>query len=209
MIKYGLISETDARCLEKTIDLLCDEFEVELNVTEIGIFDGQTARGLYDYITTTNLWDDNYDCFNFRCNYTAIDNNKDKEVLKPFPECNLIIGNSNEVYNQLEDESQHLIFFDGGHAYPTVIADWYCYKNKIQIGGYAAFHDCSPQAQGKDWQRMGSEKDPDMSISVVKALTEIGLLNEWKRDPDDWELIFNEFDPNDNAGGIMVFKRLQ
>ena len=198
MIKYGLISDTDARTLEKTIDLICEDLEgINVCVTEVGCYGGDTGKGVLEYILSKNKTP----------LMIGIDNNKDAEPLR-YPYDKFICGKSNEVYNQLEDESQHLIFFDGGHAYPTVIADWYCYKNKIKYGGYAAFHDCSPQAQGKDWQRMGSEQDPDMSISVVKALAEIGLLNEWKREPDVWELIFNEFDHNDNAGGIMVFKRI-
>jgi hypothetical protein len=207
-IKYGLISETDARCLEKTIDEIWLDFPAEdMNITEIGIFDGQTARGIYQYVTR-KAWATNEENIEIGCNYTAIDNNKDKEVLKPFPECNLIIGNSNEVYNQLEDESQHLILIDGNHSFPYIISDYYCYKNKVKIGGFLCFHDTSPQAQGKDWQRMGSEQDPDMYISVLKALKEVGLLNEWEREPNEFELTFNEFDPNDNAGGFMVFKRL-
>jgi hypothetical protein len=211
MIKYGLISETDARTLEKTIDLICDEFdEKTLNVTEIGIFDGQTARGIYEYIISKEY--PFYDIElqrsinkDYECNYTAIDNEKDKPIQLPFPECKLIIGNSNEVYNQIEDNSQHLCFIDGGHDFPTVISDWYCYKNKVMVGGFLCFHDTSPQAQGRDWQRKGDENDPDMSISVLKALNEIGLM---QGRVDGWGLVFNEFDPEDRCGGVCCFRRI-
>jgi len=202
-IKYGLISETDARCLEKTIDLICNEWHDEqINICEIGLYNCGTAIGLMNYIWAERILDVKH------TNYIGIDNCKDKEV-ENIPEwMTFINGNSNEVYNQIPDESQHLILVDGNHSFPYVVSDYFCYKNKVKIGGYLCFHDTSPQAQGKDWQRMGSEQDPDMSISVLKALKEVGLLNEWKRDPDDWELVLNEFDPNDNAGGIMVFKRI-
>ena len=219
MIKYGLISETDARCLEKTIDLLCDDFDAYLNITEIGIFDGQTAIGIYEYVESKE-WDDNYDVFNYRCEYTAIDNNKDKEVLKPFPECNLIIGNSDEVYHQLEDESQHLIFVDGCHCFAHVVSDFFCYAPKIKKGGYFAFHDTGKHIQMfKDFQH-GDKENPDAYISVRKALKNIGLL-ELKHsyrpsfvDISDeckfsgWELVFDEADETDEAGGICVFKKL-
>jgi len=101
MIKYGLISETDARCLEKTIDLICDEFDKDgvIFITEIGIYNGDTMKGIKEYMNSK--WKRGY--------YTGIDNEKDKEII-----CGgydkQIIGNSSEVYNQLEDESQHMIF---------------------------------------------------------------------------------------------------
>jgi hypothetical protein len=208
MIEYGLISDTDARTLEKTIDLVCDNFKEVVNICEVGVYSGMTARGMVIYTINEKkrfTW----------C--TGIDNRKDNEEIR-FDYDKLIIGNSNEVYNQLENNSQHLILIDANHSYPSVISDYYCYKGKVKRGGYLCFHDTSPQAQGKDWQRMGDEKDPDMSISVRKALNELGLLNDKfnissYREYEtisrfSWELVFDEFDPNDEAGGICVFKKL-
>lgn len=211
-IKYGLISKVDARCLEKTIDLICNEFKSPddwmINVTEIGIYGGVTGNGIRQYLHSKGR----------EIMLTGIDNKKDnEEILYPYD--NLIIGNSNEIYNKLEDESQHLIFFDGGHAYPTVIADWYCYMDKIKRGGFAIFHDTGKHiSKKKDWQRMGSEDDEDMYISVRKALNRIGLLNDsfdnWSYRQYEtisrfnWQLIFDEADENDPAGGVCVFRKL-
>jgi len=150
MIKYGLISETDGRTLEKTIGLITQYGFIgeEINITEIGIFDGQTARGLYEYVTTRKYGTmpmnpkDNFAEWNYyKCNYTAIDNEKEKLIKLPFPECKLIRGDSTEVYNQLEDESQHLIFIDGCHCFAHVVSDFFCYAPKVKRGGYIAFHD--------------------------------------------------------------------
>jgi len=208
-IKYGLISKTDANVLENTIDLICDSFPGEVvNVTEVGLYSGQTSEALSKYIALVK-----HRVFF----YTGVDNGKDGEELKHFPPFNsrLILGNSNEVYNQIEDNSQHLVIIDANHSFPMVISDWYCYSRKVKKGGFVAMHDTAPQAQGKDWQRMGSEEDTDMYISVRKALNLMGLLPETKRyqvhsiiSRFEWDLIFDEYDPLNEAGGICIFKKI-
>jgi len=206
MIKYGLISETDARCLEKTIDLILHKNSQEyIYVTEIGLFDCGTSNAIFNYIEKKSL----------ECVYTGIDNNKDKQVIVPFW-MKFIQGNSNEVYNQLSDNSQDLIFVDGDHSLIGVISDFYAYADKVKVGGYIAFHDTGRHIKPfKDFQH-GDKENPDAYISVKKALQKIGLLY-----PDnfsdrkhlhhamyDWELVFDEADENDEAGGICVFKKL-
>jgi hypothetical protein len=126
-VKYGLISETDGRTLEKTIDLICKEFnESQINVTEIGVYNCKTSTGMAEYISLAGRW----------MNFTGIDNEKDKkivdEVLKPFEPFKLIIGDSKEVYNQIPDNSQHLIFVDGDHSLLGVIADFFAYADKVK-----------------------------------------------------------------------------
>jgi hypothetical protein len=44
-----------------------------------------------------------------------------------------------------------------------------------------------------------------MSISVLKALNEIGLM---QGRVDGWGLVFNEFDPEDRCGGVCCFRRI-
>lgn len=195
-IKYGLISEVDARCLEKTIDIILKD-ELKINITEVGIYGGDTGGGMYEYVESMGG-------VPF---ITGIDNRKDNEPLR-FNYDKLIIGNSNEVYNQIEDNSQHLILIDANHSYPMVISDYYCYKEKIEKGGFLCFHDVSPQAQGKDWQRMGGENDKDMYISVRKALGDIGLLDVENANRLGWKCVFWEWDDNDDCGGMICFKKL-
>jgi len=167
MIKYGLISETDARTLEKTIDLLVadDSHNYPINVTEIGCYGGDTGRGICEYIKSKgrNYW------------ITGIDSFKDKETVR-FPYNEMIYGNSNEVYNQIEDNSQHLIFQDGCHCFAHVVSDFFCYAPKVKTGGYFAFHDTGEHIKKfKDFQH-GDKENPDAYISVKKALGKIGLF---------------------------------
>ena len=209
-IKYGLISQTDARVLEYTIDLICDEFKDEIiKVTEIGIYSGQTSKGIWDYVLDNKKR---------LLNLKGIDNKKDGEEIIYFPinpYTELIIGNSNEVYNQLPDEGQHLIFIDGCHCFAHVVSDFFCYAPKVKKGAYLAFHDTGKHiAKFKDFQH-GDKENPDAYISVRKALEKIGLfeLHEYPM-MKDWignfgfELIFDEADETNPAGGICVFKKL-
>ena len=124
-MRYGLINNADKAALEETIDLIFRNTDSDIiNITEVGIFDGDTARGIKAYVESKGK----------KVNYTCIDNNHDFEVKKPFEECNLILGNSNEVYNQIEDYSQHLIFIDALHTYSAVVSDFMCYSNKVKNG---------------------------------------------------------------------------
>lgn len=193
MIKYGLISHCDAAVIEKTISLApncSDKFCAEpICITEIGLYNCETSIGIYEYVKSKN----------WKIKYTGIDNQKDKEIVAP-DWMNLIIGNSNEVYNQLEDESQHMIFFDGDHSLIGVISDFFAYEDKIKVGGYAIFHDTGEHIKPfKDFQH-GDENNPDAYISVRKAIKKIGLRG--------WEPIFDEADIYNEAGGVMVFKKL-
>ena len=207
MIKYGLISQTDARTLEATIDLICDRQMVQINITEIGLFNCGTAMGLVEYAASKK---------GLAVKYTGIDNEKDKPVENIPRWMNFIKGNSNEVYNQIEDNSQHLIIVDGLHTFAGLVSDFFCYAPKVKVGGLICFHDTGKHIDPlSGWQGVGFENDPNFCLGGVrKALESIGLI--WKdgedffidRYADEWELIFYQADPNDEAGGFTVFQKL-
>jgi hypothetical protein len=195
---YGLISKVDAKVLEKTIDLVCDEFpRGVITICEIGVYAGETGNGIREYIKSKGR-----ESF-----IIGIDNNMDGEKIR-FEYDKLIIGNSNEVYNQLENWNQYIILLDGCHSFPAVISDFFCYKSKLAKGGYMCFHDAAPQAQGKDWQKMGSPEDRDMHISVTNAISNIGLFAPRIAEALGWRQMFWEWDEKDECGGFFVIKKL-
>lgn len=203
-IQYGLISRVDSDTIEKTIDLICEQFPDDIFCyCEVGLYNGRTTSGVKEYLQHKMM----------PYYLTGVDNFKDKEVLVYYPgDANLIMGSSIEVYNQIEDGSQHFILIDGNHSLPYVIADFYCYMIKLKVGGYICFHDASPQTQGKSYQRMGGDKDEDMYISVVKALKRIGLIGSKSVcDYLGFKLAFHEWAPPevDEGGGVIIFKKIK
>lgn len=210
MIKYGLISEVDGRTIEKTLDLLLSDQSnnYPISVVEIGVYGGDTGRGICEYIKSKgrNYW------------ITGIDNRRDGEVVR-FPYNEMIYGNSTEVYNQIEDESQHLCFIDGLHTFAGVISDFFCYAPKVKKGGFLAFHDTGKHINPlHGWQGVGDKNDPDFCLGGVrKALNKCGLLYDDEpeigslineNDLAQWKLVFDESDPNDEAGGICCFRKI-
>jgi predicted O-methyltransferase YrrM len=51
-------------------------------------------------------------------------------------------GRSDEVYNQVEDNSLDILIIDGDHRYSAVIKDIELYLPKLKNGGIIAFDDC-------------------------------------------------------------------
>jgi hypothetical protein len=194
--KYGLINSLDGFYLEEALsDLLIDFRNQPICVTEIGLYNCETSTGIKNFIEGRGR----------EVKYTGIDNEKDKPIEKPF-DMNLIIGNSSDVYNQLPNHSQHLILVDGDHSFPGVICDFFCYAEKVKIDGFFVFHDTARHIiKFKDWQKRGSKDDPDMYISVRRALDTVGVL---KNKLSGWRLVYDVCDPEDEAGGIVVLQKL-
>jgi len=201
-IKYGLISKVDSGVLEKVMGLIASTFTKDvIHVSEIGVYGGATGSGIKEYFYYKQT----------PCFITGIDNNKDNEPLR-FMYDNLIIGNSSEVYNQIPDNSQHLIFIDALHTFPAVVADFFCYAPKVKVGGYLAFHDTGKHLDPlSGWQGVGDKNDPDMCLGGVrKALQAIfgEYLDNNGEYGKQWRLFWDEADPEDTGGGITVFKKL-
>ncbi|MES2382380.1 MAG: class I SAM-dependent methyltransferase [Bacteroidota bacterium] len=203
-IIYGLISPVDKKTMEKCFDEIFEKFpDAPIRYCECGLYNGRTTSGAREYFKSKNK----------KYIQIGIDNFKDKEELVFFPEdAKLIFGSSIEVYNQLPDESQHFIMIDGNHSKPYVMADALCYYPKLKVGGFICFHDAAPHAQDVSYQRMGSEDDLDMSISVLRALERIGWIGEYNvLDFYGLELAYYEYAPFevDEGGGVIIFKRIR
>lgn len=235
MPKYGLISQTDWNTLVKTMHLINENFPNEcLYTCEVGLYAGLTSKGISEYIK---------DGLGRQHIHTGIDNFKDKEKMIYQPD-RLIVGNSLEVYNYLEDNSQALIFQDACHCFSCCVSSFFCYAPKVKVGGFMAWHDTGLHiAEKKDFQH-GDKENPLAYISVRKALEAIGLIpkniniplpkksiEELEKLGDKfiqdypnigislphhtittrqylgWELVYDEADETDLAGGVTVFQR--
>ena len=203
-IIYGLISPVDIQTLQKCFDEIIDRFPDEtFQYLEVGLYNGRTTSGTKEYLVSKGK----------KYELVGIDNFKDREELVFYPEdARLIMGSSIEVYNQIPDNSQHYIQIDANHSKPYVIADAFCYLSKVKVGGFIGFHDAAPHAQDVSYQRMGSEDDPDMFISVLRALERIGWVGEKNvLDFFGLELAYHEWASFevDEGGGMIVFRKIK
>lgn len=210
MPKYGLISTTDANTLELTLRLIFEHFTNDvINVTEVGIYGGETGNGIREFIEGSGR----------KSFITGIDNNKDNEPLR-FKYDSLIIGDADEMAFKIADNSQHLILLDACHCFAHTVSNFFSYADKVKKGAYIAFHDTGKHIQiFKDFQH-GDKENQYAYISVRKALYAIGMFglsqrwNEKEKQIDTYggkfgfELIFDEADINNPAGGVCVFKKL-
>lgn len=208
-MNYGLISETDARTIERTLDLVFEGFpDVEeiIKTCEVGVYSGKTSKGITEYVFNKGRRVGHH---------TGIDNGKDREKMVDFPiQATFIEGSSNEVCWRLRDNSKHFIFIDACHCFAHVISDFFCYAPKVKPGGFLAFHDTGKHIKPmKDFQH-GDKDNPDAYISVRKSLNKLCLINDGIYEmwfhllQDQWKLIFDEADDTNEAGGICVFKKL-
>ena len=206
---YGLISKVDSECIEKTLDLIMQEFPgQQIKILELGLYSGKSGNGMRQYVQSKSR-----ECF-----LMGVDNGIDGQKLL-YPEAyDQIIDIPTEFAAHLiADNSFHLCFVDALHTYTGVLTDFFLYKEKVKSGGYMAFHDSAKHCQGTDWQRTGDKDDPNQYIQVRKALTTIGLIPPPENSIADmlyqnltrltWEMIFDEHDPEDNAGGLTVIKK--
>lgn len=205
-IKPGLISQVDWLCIRRAIDsVLYRKKQGVINTCEVGLYSGSTSKAICDYIKSKGR----------EVNHIGIDNGADGQEMYDFPsDAKFIKGNSTEVYTDIEDDSLDICFIDGNHAFPSVVADHYCFSMKVAYSGYLIYHDTAPQCQGKQWQRIGDKEHPDMGIAVRKALTEMKMFEYYcypgsyeQRPMSGFALIYDEFDENDEAGGVCVFKK--
>lgn len=194
---YGLMSQKDYETMDKILDLVCATFPDEvINITEVGVHAGSTSRGIKSYLKSKGRG----------INHTAIDNQRDFKMGAPFPESRFIGGNSIEVYNEVEDKSQHLVFIDACHNYPMTMADFLVYSDKVKGSGFIALHDTGAHIKPfTDFQGMGSMDDPDMWIACRKAVTKLGLLNNTF---PSWHLVMDEYDDSLHTGGILLVQNI-
>lgn len=190
---YGLITEVDARLLERSLDEVLGAFrDRRVVIVEIGVCHGDTSRGIKDWMNArTNNWE-----------YRGVDNGRDREIVPPFDGAILHLGPSEEVYMHLP-EQVHFVMADGCHCVNHVMLDFLHYGDRLATGGLIYFHDASPYTQRKrDWQGHGPRDHDDFGTATREAFRLLGIPNaRWPLWREDWM-------GHHDTGGAAVFRKL-
>lgn len=187
-MNYGAITTVDAKVMDEILDTWHNE---PVRVLEIGVWTGQTARGI------------KYRCNQNGCvvDYWGIDSKPFDGPIPPWID-HYILSPSEEAALCVPNEFD-FIFVDGCHCFNHVLIDAFNYGQKVVVGGIIAFHDTAPQVQGvqKNPWLHGTEDKPQHRTAVVRALEGLGWPNA------RWELFRNAYDPASDIGGMMAFRK--
>jgi len=177
---YGLLTAADAALLATQLSDVSRRFPTgTLNILEIGIHEGKTARAIARHLEGLER------SFQF----FGVDNGKDMDIQAPFVGAVLINGDSADVYNAVPN-TLHLAFIDGCHCINHVALDYLHYGRKVVQGGILVFHDTGALMQGKDYQH-GPDM-PDFYAATRRALDLVGIAGDkrWRMvaesDAEDW-----------------------
>ncbi len=203
---YGAIVREDVEVLEASLWSVIDRWSSlakarfpgdmpTVNVLEIGMHDGGTAKGLEHYLR-------GHGC---GLNYIGIDPDDGTTRPRYVPEGGkVIVGDSAEVFGQVPD-GLDLVWVDGCHCINHVILDTLHYSRKVRPGGFMLFHDINPAGQGvADRQPHGPDAS-EFRLAIDAAHKEIGFPYEemWY----GWD-IFMEKWPTDRANcGTRAYRR--
>ena len=191
--KYGFITLLESKLLDDLLLQLKSDFG-EIRFIEIGVFTGETLRGIYQRAKEI-------DC-PVHCEGV------DWEMYKPsgVPEDYVFhAGDSMDAWRNVSGNF-NLLFVDGCHCINHSMNDFLNYSPFVDVGGYALFHDSAPNANGEqgEWPQDHSYAgQPPSVLGVRSGLQKMGILQGHRR---DWELVM-EIQEGDLMG-MSLFRKL-
>lgn len=188
-MKYGAITTLDATVLD---DVFAQFKGQQVKVLEIGVYHGDTARGMKAACEANQC----------TIQYHGIDAFPMATPIPPIVGGHYVVSESAEAFDFVPGELD-VVFVDGCHCLNHVILDAIHYSRKVKANGFMVFHDTAPQVQGvqtNHWVH-GTIDKPLHRTQVRKALELIGWPNA------QWQLWRDRYEPEANIGGMMVFKR--
>lgn len=187
-MQYGALNSDDVIVLERV--LFCFTAR-RLRFLEIGVYDGQTARGIRDYCSENGI----------SLEYCGLDNGNQNDGTLPFEGARMIKGDSAESFHLVPAQFD-VVLSDGCHCVNHVILETIHYGNKVVSGGFMLFHDTSPRIQ----HTMKDPHGPNIpefhnSVNLAHALLRFPFP-PWKETDRRW----NDASP---WGGMAAFQKIQ
>lgn len=188
-------TKSDAALILKTLEWAAD-IKHPLRVLEIGTFGGDTSREIRDWCRAHNVG----------LQFWGIDNSSHpdfkagRESPWPFPEANMVRGDSAEVFHLIPNYLD-VVLVDGCHCINHAILDTYHYSAKVAVGGYMMFHDTDPAHE----QTMKDPHGPDIPEFYNSVLHAHAMIN-WPF--PNWKHIESSTEAGTPWGGLSVYHRI-
>lgn len=164
--KYGAILQEDVEVLESCLTIVAAACKAQgrfARICEIGMHDGNTARGIENFFKALGL----------SMTYWGIDPLTAAVNQRPryIPANGLeVIGDSAEVFNQIPD-GLDLVWVDGCHCRNHVVLDTINFESKVRPGGFICYHDINPAGQGRlEEHQYHGPNIPEFALAVNQAL---------------------------------------
>lgn len=208
---YGAILDEDIEVLEACLRAIMDAKQQpagsteaistnilpRVKVCEIGMHDGNTARGIETFLHTHG----------FGLEYYGIDPDDGSTRPRVCPNGgHILVGPSNEMFIHVP-EGMDLVWIDGCHCEPCVICDIALFAPKVSVGGFLCLHDTNERGQFRSdagHQYHGPEDSPYFGLAVRHAMKSIRF--PWP----EWELVADRTPPEPDRidCGTMAFRRI-
>lgn len=196
--QFGIAMQGCGKAILDTIDSRIDE-NIPFVYVELGIAEGRTLSAVARHILQRTK--------NFYCMGVDIEDgwslNMDqvKENIKGLEDYVVIfLTGSTHHLNDSENHSIDFLLIDACHARECCARDFLDAVPKIKPGGFVAFHDTAPFAQG-----IQPQPHCNQPCNVLGSLEDLGLLSGirpgWKL---HWEVTGEEGGENH---GLMIFKK--
>ena len=204
-MKWSLMTDKDRETIRTVVDAASDASKnLIVNFLEIGTYNGSTAWGAKKVAESTGA----------KLNYWGIDvMSHDAEL---WPEAQMLIGDSTEIFYQVPNVPFDILFIDGPHCTRNCMLDFLNFAPKVRVEGLILFHDASPASQCKlpfneaktEEYRKGGFEIPiheEFGTAVLIALEKLGLSTGART---DYELVSNNWSW-EPYGGISIYRKLR
>ena len=194
--RYGFMREVESKLIDELLETIKTEFG-ELRFLEIGVFTGDTARGIARRSKEIGL-----PCTAAGVDFVQYNPN-------PPPDCpyTYYAGDSMEQFRNVTG-SYNFLFVDGCHCVVHASQDFLHYSPFVQVGGYALFHDTALPTDKFDqepWPQDHSYAGKENSkLGVREALKKLGLLQGHRK---DWQFVKEE-ESNTGLMGMILMKKI-
>ena len=162
-----------------------------VRVLEIGMHDGNTARGIEKFFVDRGI----------AMEYMGIDPDDGSTRPRHVPkDGKVIVGDSAEVFEGIPSGFD-LVWVDGCHCFNHVVLDTLHYARKVRPGGFICFHDINPAGQNEIEHQYHGPQTPAFGLAVNSALEAIRF--PWA----PWTL-FGEKYPSDRSNcGTRAYRK--